>query len=312
MLFAVPLFSEEPPHASISGRVVVADSPLPGATVTITSHAFTAQAVTNIDGAYQFDALAPDTYDLKFELSGLGPDRTTIDAKRGSNDAGIAKLTVLVSEEITLTCGSPCVPKPASRWERPACEEYNFNDALIQSLERGDRSAGELLARRYETTAAIPERHRIAGALAKNGHRSDAMWDDIAKHAANALRFRHQDESLTAYCAEQGCDADTYYYDTAWNAFDIAARDPRGRALMLEALETDDTGLIASAIIGLGEQHDESALPVIAKTLQRLIEVDHTLPLTLSRYKSAAADLIAFQYLNEDTRESYAEWRAEP
>jgi len=303
--------------AAVKGRILVEpDSPLPGVTVTITSDTVVRRCVTDAAGAYLFEALPPGRYDMKADLAGFRTAGQIVNAAGGVTNAPSLQMSLTeVAETITVACGVPCAPNPKTKWNYPDCDEYAFNDVLIRALDGGDRSAGELLAQRYATTFTIPERHRITAALSHNGQKIAGQWEELAADAANAVRLRSvpggDDSKLIAYCREHGCEPETYYYETAMRAFEVACDDPRARPFLLEAIETDDRSLVYTAITGFAAQHDKSVLPAIEKALRRLAEIDPSLPWALFDYGTEDADQLALRYLDEANREAYVRDRRE-
>ncbi|HJW92387.1 MAG TPA: hypothetical protein VJ901_02105 [Thermoanaerobaculia bacterium] len=73
--------------------------------------------------------------------------------------------------------------------------------------------------------------------------------------------------------------------------------DPCSNALLLRTLATDDVQLIKEAIVDLGKQHDEAALPLIEKTLDRFPK-ESTLAFSLFYFRSDAADAVAARHLS--------------
>lgn len=312
LLLSATLNAGEP--VRIEGTVTFDDAPLPGATVRITSSSLTRTTITSADGRYAFDALPPGTYHLTYELAGLESAEKRVTVETGTEDVSAA-LTFNRAEEIILSCGAPCIDAPESEWDRPACTDYDLDTALIEALERGDRSARDLLRQRFETTFTYNERHRIATALLRRVDDDSRYWKELVRHASIAVKFPQVDHEWTpefvAWCAERSLDPEDYWY-MAVGALSDASGDPRSRPLLLSALETDDEYLISTAAWGLAGQRDESFLPAIDAALKRKSEDDSSLVLALVLFTSAAADEIAMKYLDdEDERADYAEQRAE-
>jgi hypothetical protein len=61
------------PEPVLSGRVLHADLPVPGATVTVVRNGKTLSTLTNEDGAFQFATLEPGPWTLKVEMRGFAP-----------------------------------------------------------------------------------------------------------------------------------------------------------------------------------------------------------------------------------------------
>lgn len=202
----------------------------------------------------------------------------------------------------------PCIA-PATVWDKPSCDDEEFDDALIESAASGDRSAIALLERRYTAAATHAERITIAAALLGRVRDDGAIWKDLAGWAEHAVEF-HLDpdtaaEKLKAYCGQHDCEPDDVDR-LSWQALEAISADRRARPLLLRALAAIDTDVVDQAIVGLAAQHDETSLPEIEKALQRLPEAASMLALSLADFESDAADKIAGKYLADDDREEYA------
>ena len=299
--------------ARVSGEVVTAGVPLPGSTIQLSSPTFSTTVISGVDGRYVFADVPPGTFDLRIELSGMSTVGRRVTVVAGLNAIGRDELEVVVPEAIIFSCGSPCADEPESEWDRPSCDEYEMNDALIEALGRGDRSALALLQRHHDITRTYDERHRIAAALLRHVSDDSRYWNELATHAENAVRFAQVDEKytdeFTEWCARRGWDADIYR-DKALAALTLASNDRRSRPLLLRAMATDDVDLVSAAIAGFASQHDETMLPLIEKTLTRLSDHASRLAFDLFGYGTDAADDLARRFLDETARESYDEWRA--
>lgn len=155
---------------------------------------------------------------------------------------------------------------PDSPWDDPLCSEREQNDAL---LEKDDREA---LRTRYLATTSIPERIRLAGALLRRVPGDDAMWEELAGYAELAVRHPAiHGEPPPAFVAWREQHAVPW---TAWRTIQIAllvaSEDPRSRPMLLQALDTGGPDLVYVAILGLATQQDATALPAIARALQRM------------------------------------------
>ena len=208
----------------------------------------------------------------------------------------------------------PCLT-PATVWDKPSCDDERFDAALIESAASGDRSAIELLQRRYAAAATHAERIAIGAALLGRVRDDDAIWKDLAGWAEHAVEFHFDPdaaaEKLAAYCKQHDCAPDDYDR-LSWQALDAISGDRRARPLLLRALTAIDTDVVNEGIGGLAAQHDETSLPEIEKALQRLPEAASMLALALVDFQSDAADKIAIKYLADDDREAYAEERQPP
>ncbi|HKO57878.1 MAG TPA: hypothetical protein VJ276_18570 [Thermoanaerobaculia bacterium] len=209
--------------------------------------------------------------------------------------------------------GPPCnESEPATRWEYPSCADYRLDDSLIEGAEKGDRSAIELLERRYASTVSWQERARIGAALLGRARDDGPIWKEIETHAANLLRFREPGEETEAkykaFCAENGYEEEEYL-EAAWYFFDAAAMDRRARPLLVRSLAIDDSNLMTMAVYGLAMQHDEAALPLIEKALEKAGNLSAPAA-ALAFYRSEAADQVAMRFItDEEEREQYREQR---
>jgi hypothetical protein len=121
--------------SSLAGKVILDNSPLPGVTVTIASPSLQGSrtSVTDINGSYNFSAIPPGDYAVKFEMEGLRTVTETIHI--GLNMSGRADTTMKVSaltEAITVTAGAPAVLETSEI-------QANVQAKLVQELPMGRR-----------------------------------------------------------------------------------------------------------------------------------------------------------------------------
>jgi len=214
---------------------------------------------------------------------------------------------------ISLDCGAPCTDEPGTRWERPSCSDYDLDTSLIEAMKAGDRSARDLLLRRYAETETWFERHRLGGALLRRAPDDRAIWNELFEHASNAVRFATGDGTdpspeFVQWCAERQLDP-VDYQSMAYNAFFEAGRDPRARPLVLEALRSKDTSLVYGAIVALGEQRDLSSLASIDQVLRQRSDRAAMLAQALVAFESEQADAIAMKYLDWEESADYMAMR---
>lgn len=110
LIAAVPVFAQT--TASLNGTVTTDGTPLPGATVTISSPQMqgTRTAVTGDAGGYSFGAIPPGEYTVKFELSGMSTVNKRVRIGVGQTGRADADLKVAaVAEAITVTAAAPSV-----------------------------------------------------------------------------------------------------------------------------------------------------------------------------------------------------------
>lgn len=261
--------------ASVQGRVVFEGAPLPGAQIALVGTSF--KAVTDGDGRYVFRNVPSGSYEVEFKLEGLQVERQRAFLSAGSNAlADHAMRPDVIVEQITISCGvSSCsdANPPQTKWERPTCADYDLDAALAESLRNGDRSALDLLQKRYATTFTVSEHLRIGGILLHNVPDDAAYWKELSHLADDAVRFTGSDEEtrtkFAAYCAENSLDVDGYA-SAIYQALEIASMDSRSHALLLGILDSSENGLVYVAIYGLAAQHDLKSLTAIDAALQRM------------------------------------------
>lgn len=303
---------------SVQGIATTEGAPLPGCTVTLTSSAGRSTTISDSQGAYRFDSVAPGSYELLFELTGLESVQRSIEVAEGMNDQPPAEVPLsATAEAITIVCTIRTCQNgaPSSPWERPACSDEALVDALIESMERGDRSAVALLRSRHERAETYAEKHRIAGALLRNVPDDSRYWNELLEHARNAVRFASDggahSEEFVQWCQERLYEP-AHYAAMANDAFGRVAQDRRARSLDLEALERGVFSLAPVAIAGLAVRRDLTALPAIERALQRHDEsaVDLEFAVyTLAFFGHERADELAYRYLQEEDREASVEAR---
>jgi carboxypeptidase family protein len=306
-MFAVLLLALA--SASVQGRVVFEDAPLPGTEVALVGTSF--KTVTNGDGHYVFRNVPSGSYEVEFKLEGLHAERQRVVLSAGSNTlADQAMKPDAMIEEFTIACGAPCsdAHPPQTKWERPTCTDYDLDTALAESIRNGDRSALDLLQKRYATTFTVSEHLRIGGILLHNVQDDAAYWKELSHLADDAVRFAGSDEEtqtkFEAYCAQNSLDVDGYA-SVIYQALEIASRDSRSRALLLAILDSSEKGLVYVAIDGLAAQHDLKSLDAIDAALQRMGDEAKVAALGLAAFASDEADRIAFKYLSEEERADY-------
>ncbi|HJW95472.1 MAG TPA: TonB-dependent receptor, partial [Thermoanaerobaculia bacterium] len=110
LLLGIPAFAQT--TSNLTGTVTMGGNPLPGATVTISSPNMIGSrtAVTDANGNYNFGAIPPGDYTVKFEMESMQSVTKTVRvglAQTGRADAQM-KLTS-VAEAITVTASAPAV-----------------------------------------------------------------------------------------------------------------------------------------------------------------------------------------------------------
>ncbi|MHB0969217.1 MAG: carboxypeptidase-like regulatory domain-containing protein [Thermoanaerobaculia bacterium] len=115
---------------SLTGNVTSEGAALPGATVTVSSPSLQGvrTAVTSVNGAYNFQALPPGDYTVKFELEGLGTVTKTVKVPLNGTARADADLRVeAVAVAITVTASAPAVLETTEI-------QQNFEKDLIDEL----------------------------------------------------------------------------------------------------------------------------------------------------------------------------------
>ncbi|HEX7704859.1 MAG TPA: TonB-dependent receptor [Thermoanaerobaculia bacterium] len=112
MLVSVGAFAQSTLTGGLTGMVTTDGSPLPGATVTITSPNLQGSrtAISDGNGNYNFAALPPGEYTVRVELEGLQTVTRTSRVTLGGTSRVDADLRVsAVTESITVTASAPAV-----------------------------------------------------------------------------------------------------------------------------------------------------------------------------------------------------------
>lgn len=309
VLVAAPMLGA---GVAIQGTVVNQGLPLPGTTVQLWSDAESWTTITNADGRYSFRYLPAGAYELNVELLGFVTQTRRIDVEQDTVMPAVELPVSPVEEPITFTCSLAVCSEtaPASKWDQPSCADYELNTALIASAEGGDRSARTLLRRRFDTADTYQERHRIGRALLGKLADDRAIWNALSEEARISVRFPRVDgkfpADFEAYCRERDLEPEKLWWMSV-NALMTIANDRRARAMLLQVLKTGEVDMVGLAIAGLAEQGDRSALPAVKAALDRLGEKAPDAAFNLALFRSADADALAFQYLDEDSRKPYRE-----
>ena len=297
--------------ASLHGRVVFENGPLPGVQVAIVGGSQT--AVSDAEGRYQFQSVLAGSYELEFKLEGFSAKRDTVKLHAGSNEVPPEMLTAEVIEQITIACdGEPCNnAPPATKWDMPTCDEYHLDTSLEESLRKGDRSALDLLQLRYETTFTVTEHLRIGGMLLQKATDDSRYWRELSSVAEDAVAYLGDDEEtmkkFALHCDADSLDRERYKLDM-YQALGIIGEDSRSHALMLRALESSDAVVTSYAIYGLGAQRDFNSLDAVDRALARFHN-EPGLAFALAEFDDDRADAIALKYIDESDRASYREAR---
>ncbi|MEO6259945.1 MAG: TonB-dependent receptor, partial [Thermoanaerobaculia bacterium] len=128
ILAAVPIFGQGT-TSTLTGTVTSGGSPLPGASVTVSSPALqgTRTAITSSNGDYTIQGLPPGTYSVRVELEGLQPTSRKATLSLAQTNRVDADLKVsAVTEAITVTAGAPAVlesPQIATNFTKQLMEK---------------------------------------------------------------------------------------------------------------------------------------------------------------------------------------------
>jgi hypothetical protein len=127
-LLAVGAFAQT--TSSLTGRVTMDGNPLPGVTVTISSPSLqgTRTAITDVNGNYNFAAIPPGTYTVRFEMESM--QTVSRNTQVGLGQTGRADATMALSalaEAITVTAAAPAVLETTE-------VQTNLTQALVDDL----------------------------------------------------------------------------------------------------------------------------------------------------------------------------------
>src|SRR5687768_15159197 len=109
-LISASLFGQT--SSSLTGRATMDGNAIPGVTVTISSPSMqgTRLAVTDVNGNYNFAAIPPGHYTLRFEMENVQPVTRKTRVGLGQTGRADAELRLSqVAEAITVTATSPAV-----------------------------------------------------------------------------------------------------------------------------------------------------------------------------------------------------------
>jgi len=132
LLIAVPAMGQGT-TGSLNGSATQEGTPLPGVTVTITSPAMqgTRVTVTNVNGDYNFPALNPGDYTVKFEMQGMGRVKKRTKAGFGKTERVNAAMQLsVIAESIVVTASAPAVLETTE-------VQSNYDSKVIENLPMG-------------------------------------------------------------------------------------------------------------------------------------------------------------------------------
>ncbi|HVT03304.1 MAG TPA: TonB-dependent receptor [Thermoanaerobaculia bacterium] len=115
---------------ALNGTVEQGGAPLPGATITITSPALQGSraAISNVNGDFNFVALPPGDYSVKFEMEGMSPLSKTTHVGLARTERVNAEMKLsAISEAITVTASAPAVLESTE-------VQANYTQKLVEDL----------------------------------------------------------------------------------------------------------------------------------------------------------------------------------
>ncbi len=115
---------------SLNGTVTNEGSPLPGVTITISSPALQGSrvAIANVNGDYNFPALPPGDYAVKFDMEGMQTVTKTVRVGLARTERVNAAMALSnVSEVLTVTAAAPAVLETTE-------VQANYSSQLIENL----------------------------------------------------------------------------------------------------------------------------------------------------------------------------------
>src|SRR5471032_720624 len=137
--------------SNLTGTVTLGGSPLPGATITIASPSLQGTRTTNSDvnGNYNFGALPPGLYTVRFDMESMqSVTRTVALTLDGTSRADADLKLTAVAENITVTATSPAVLETTEI-------QSNISQSVINKLPTG-RTVTQVALLQPGTTATGP------------------------------------------------------------------------------------------------------------------------------------------------------------
>jgi hypothetical protein len=162
-LLLVSVAASAQTSANLTGTVSLGGSPLPGATITISSPSLQGVRTTNsdINGNYNFGAVPPGLYTVRFDMESMQSVTRTLNLTLSGTARADADLKLTaVAENITVTATSPAVLETTDI-------QSNISQSVINKLPTGRTPTGVALLM-PGTTATGPR-----GALVISGATAD-------------------------------------------------------------------------------------------------------------------------------------------
>jgi len=150
--------------SSLTGRVTMDGNPLPGVTVTISSPQMQGArtAVTDVNGNYNFTAIPPGQYTVRFEMESMQTVSRTSHIGLGQTGRSDAEMRLTsVAESITVTAAAPAVLETQEI-------ETNLTQQLIEDLpiQRNFRAQASLAPNVNTPSTIFSDQLVISGAPA--------------------------------------------------------------------------------------------------------------------------------------------------
>ncbi|HYH06162.1 MAG TPA: hypothetical protein VEK11_03785 [Thermoanaerobaculia bacterium] len=159
----------------------------------------------------------------------------------------------VLEEDITFDCRSCGAEQPQTIWDEPTCDELDLDEALIEAMHRGDRSAVALLQRRHETAFTVQQRIDLAAALLGQVADDRDYWKELFALAQIAVRGQFASEP---------------HETLAFRALSNISNDRRARPLLLDGLRSENLDVILASTSGLSLHRDARDLQAIRDALE--------------------------------------------
>ena len=115
---------------SLTGTIMHEGAPLPGVTITISSPGLqgTRVAVSNVNGDFNFPALPPADYTVRYEMEGMATVTRTVRLGLAKTERANAVMQLTaVAEQITVTAAAPAVLETTE-------VQANYASDLVENL----------------------------------------------------------------------------------------------------------------------------------------------------------------------------------
>lgn len=183
LIVALPVLAQT--LGSLTGTVTFDDSPLPGATVTISSPALqgTRMAVTDVNGNYNFPALPPGDYTVEIAMESMETATVATRVTLGGTARANASLRMTaVADSITVTASAPAVLETTE-------VQTNIQAELVEDLPLG-RTIQQTITLAPGVTNNGPGNSLVVG----GGYAYDTLY--VVNGAVTNENLRGQTEDL--------------------------------------------------------------------------------------------------------------------